>query len=336
MAGSSRVRLYVCEVDGTIKEVGFRPEDVPLPVTTLTGLTVIATDPLPVQIVDGITANLSGDIGISGQPLEVRDTSNPPVQISGGRLDGICDAVAVSEIQSPVPLALGPNGLTITGTVAVSSVIQLEEPREVQAATLSGVTVTGSILPGASQAVRIIGFSGTSADVTVNNELKVLPTESEEAAADEGILWYNRSSNDLAPTSGTGVRLYLLRMPVASTKRVKIKEIEIFQETGTAIDAVRWTLRKNPTFVSDGTTRTARNADFDNGTSPDLVVSVLPTLSDAGVIVRNALTAGTGDRSIQNFKGGIILNPGNSLLLQARALNSAVQVSFMVRWVEQI
>ena len=132
-------------------------------------------------------------MGVSGLPLQVRDLSNPPVQVSGGTLQGISNTVVVSGTVSVSggPITVQPptsNGLTITGTVATTqsgswSTTISGQPLTVQAPTTNGLTITGTVTstPSGVQTVSVSGQpltvqAPTSNGLTVTGTVVVTPS----------------------------------------------------------------------------------------------------------------------------------------------------------------
>jgi len=180
MAGGSTKRTYVRLADGTFAEVGYMSDNVPFPVSVVDGICInanigelIVEEPREVQAqsVDGLTVT-------QNVPFEVRDTSNPPIQVSGGTLQGISDTVTISgtvtaEISEPVQVRDTSNPPTqISGgrLDGISDSLRLEQPIAIQAATANGITVFG--LAGGVQDVQAASSEGLTVNITQSVETR--------------------------------------------------------------------------------------------------------------------------------------------------------------------
>jgi len=182
-------------------------------------------------------------------------------------------------------------------------------------------------------AVNVIksGNSGYTAEVDEFNDLHTFSTSRTESAVNTllGNTYWTASGFISLTTTGSFSGIYYLK----NTHQAREFHVEFLRTCGLA--AAQWQLYRNPTtgtLISGGTAVTPGNAGFSEGGA--LTATVLggadgDTVTDGAVIAQWINGAG---HSVQEFKGSLVLGPGDSMALVCKPTAATTVCVTLMGW----
>jgi len=179
------------------------------------------------------------------------------------------------------------------------------------------------------------GDSGYVATVDSFNDLHTFSTIRTESAVNTvtGKTFWTASGFIPLTTTGSFSGIYYIKNTHSSSEF----NIEFLRTCG--LDATEWKLYRNPTtgtLISGGTSVTPGNAHFSEGGV--LTATVLggadgQTVTDGDVMAQWINNKG---HSIQEFKGSLVLGPGNSMALTCKPSGAADVCVTLMGWQAEV
>jgi len=175
------------------------------------------------------------------------------------------------------------------------------------------------------------GDSGYTAEVDQFGDLHTFATSRTESAINTvaGNTFWTASGFISLTTTGSFSGIYYLK----NTHATDFFSVEFLRTCNLA--AAQWQLYRNPTtgtLISAGTTVTPGNANYADGT---ILTGTVLGGADAQTVTDGAIIAqwinGAG-HSVQEFKGSLILGPGNSLALTCKPTVATTACVTLMGW----
>lgn len=133
-------------------------------------------------------------------------------------------------------------------------------------------------------------------------------------------------------SNGTEQNAILFKNPASSGKKAYISEISFSNTTG-ASKSVVVRAYTNPTVTVAGTALTPQSMNIGGGAPPaSMVVTLSPSTSGPGTKISAA--AQTNEQARILYDWGVILNPGNSILITGTPLANNVPMVINIIWSE--
>lgn len=144
---------------------------------------------------------------------------------------------------------------------------------------------------------------------------------------------YTISADQNLPTNGAENVAFLIRNPIANTKKMFISNA-IF-DVVTKDRQCTWRVYKNPTVTGTGSATTISSTRI-GGSPPATVMEAFtgPTVSANGTRIRNFSTGVNANSTDIDFALGFIVEPGNALLITGIPNGNNVVVGLSMQWAE--